>query len=301
MKILITGASGFLGRHLYDFFETSGHTVDTLGRKNLDTFTADISKEILPIDVRYDLVIHSAAKAHVVPKTEEEKNDFFAINYKGTRNILRSLTETPKNFTFISTVSVYGLDFGLDISEEHPLASKEPYGLSKIKAEKAVLDWGIKHGVNVTILRLPLLFGKNPPGNLKAMIKAIKKGYYFNIGKGQAKKSMVFAADVAEFIPVIMPYGGIYNLTDGYHPSFKELSDTIAEYYGFRKPISLPRFVVNLMAKFGEIIQQLTKKNMPINKRQYGKMVKSLIINDDKARAKGWTPKSILNYPNKWL
>ena len=88
----------------------------------------------------------------------------------------------PGLFVFISSVSVYGLEFGTGIDEANPLLAKDAYGKSKIAAEQLITSWGIKTAVPVVILRLPLVAGPNPPGNLGDMIKAIQAGYYFRIG-----------------------------------------------------------------------------------------------------------------------
>ena len=116
-----------------------------------------------------------------------------------------------------------------------------------------------------------------------------------------AKKSMVLAKDVAKFIPEIIKEGGIFNLTDGHHPSFKELSHNIALFYELRLPITLPSFVVLVMAQFGELIQNLFKISLPINKRQYLKMTKSLTFNDKKATNLGWKPQRVINSLEEWL
>ncbi len=301
MKALVTGASGFLGKHVIQELERLQYDIDTIGRSNSSIITVDISKEIPSLSKQYDLVIHVAGKAHVVPKTAAEKQEFYDVNLTGTNNLLTSLKNVPMYFVFISTVSVYGLDFGDNISEETSLGAVEPYGKSKKQAEETVISWGKTQNVTTTILRLPLLFGINPPGNLKSMINAIQKKHYFNIGKGDVRKSMVFASDVAAFIPNIMKKGGIYNLTDGYHPSFKELSDRIAAFHKLKKPISIPKFIVLCLAYIGEVIQKITRKKMPINKRQFTKMTKPLTFNDKKARSLGWNPKSIINEASDWL
>jgi hypothetical protein len=137
-------------------------------------------------------------------------------------------------------------------------------------------------------LRLPLLVGKNPPGNLGTMIKAIKKGYYFNIGGGNSKKSMVLAEDVARFIPVIAPVGGTYNLTDGEHPSFSALSFAIAN----KKIINLPLFVVKIIGYLGDVIGA----KAPINSTKVKKMTSDLTFDDSKAREMGWKPQPVLEY-----
>lgn len=301
MKVLLTGSSGFLGQYIFDLLESLGYLIDTLGRKSSSTFIANIAEKVPIFNKKYDLVVHVAGKAHVVPITDDERQGFYDVNFNGTKNLLDALNEPPTYFVFISTVSVYGLDFGINITEEQALEAKDPYGKSKILAEDLILKWGKTQKVKTTILRLPLLFGINPPGNLKSMINAIQKKYYFNIGKGDVRKSMVFASDVAAFIPNIMKKGGIYNLTDGYHPSFKELSDRIAAFYKLKKPISIPKFIVLCMAYAGEVIQKITGKKMPINKRQFTKMTKPLTFNDKKARSLGWNPECIINQPNNWL
>ena len=65
---------------------------------------------------------------------------------------------------------------------------------------------------------------KNPPGNLNALIEGIKSGKYANIAGGKACRSMVLAEDLSDFIPMVIDKGGTYNLTDGYSPSFFEIS-----------------------------------------------------------------------------
>ncbi|RZK61255.1 MAG: NAD-dependent epimerase/dehydratase family protein, partial [Pedobacter sp.] len=225
MKALITGGSGFLGKVIYAELEKNWDVI-TISR-NQGTLNLDLSKEI-PLLPQIDLVVHAAGKAHIVPKSSTEIEDFHEVNVTGSKNLLTGLEQMPllpKHLVFVSSVAVYGCEIGLLINEEHPLNAKDPYGLSKIGAESLIKDWCLKNNVICSILRLPLIVGLNPPGNLRAMINGIKKGYYFNIDKGKARKSMVMANDVANIIPIVSKIGGTYNLTDRYHPSFFELSN----------------------------------------------------------------------------
>jgi nucleoside-diphosphate-sugar epimerase len=290
--ILLTGANGFLGKII---FEYSNEKIYTLGRSSNLDLSIDLSKDI-PIFPKVDLVIHSAGKAHSVPKTDAEKKEFYDVNVLGTLNLLKGLEKSglPEKFVFISSVSVYGQEIGNNISEEHSLLAKDPYGLSKIEAEQLVEKWCDKNQVICTILRLPLLVGKKPPGNLGAMIKAIKKGYYFNIGGGVAKKSMVLAKDVASFISIVAPVGGIYNLTDGYHPSFGELSLAISK--NKKEQFSLPIYG----AKFIGIMGDFLGNKAPINSLKVKKITSDLTFDDSKAReVLNWKPQSILEYLKK--
>jgi nucleoside-diphosphate-sugar epimerase len=292
MICLLTGGTGFLGYFISKAISESNILV-TLSR-NIGQYSICLEQKVPVFFEKFDLVIHAAGKAHTVPKTSLEKQAFFDVNFKGTQNLLQGLEESqslPKAFIFISTVAVYGEENGINISENAPLLAKDPYGLSKIQAEQLVLDWCNRNNVICTILRLPLLAGQNPPGNLGAMIKGIQKSYYFNIAGGKAKKSVVLAEDVARFIVKVAEIGGIYNLTDGYHPSFAELSSHISIQLGKGKPMNMPFGLAMIVAKFGDLLGS----KAPLNTNKLKKITSDLTFDDSKAReAFGWDPTPVL-------
>lgn len=290
MKVLITGASGFLGSEIVSLL--TDHEVTTLSRSGADII-ADLSAEV-PNLKSVDLVVHAAGKAHMVPKTSEEKESFYKINVQGTRNLLKALQNCdtlPSAFVFISSVAVYGKDAGNLISEDSLLAATDPYGKSKIQAEEEIAEWCKTNNVIYTVLRLPLIAGANPPGNLKAMVNGIKKGYYFNVAGGCAKKSIVLASDVAKIIPLAAQKGGVYNLTDGYHPSFKELSGLIASQLNKSMPLNLPLWLAVAMARAGDVLGN----KAPINTSKLRKITSDLTFDDNRAKAiLGWKPEAVL-------
>ena len=292
MKILITGSTGFLGKQIHSFL-IQDNIVLGLSRKN-SYYNVDLSNIIPLFTDDFDLVIHCSGKAHSIPTTEKDSISFYSINVTGTTNLLKGLTRSnlPKYFLFISSVSVYGLTEGSLINEEYPLIANDPYGKSKIECELLIQDWCKKHNVICTILRLPLIIGPNPPGNLGDMIKSIKNGYYFNIGEGNARKSMVLASDVSKHIIQIATVGGVYNLTDGYHPTFKELSRNIANQLGKSFLPSLPLSVAKLISKIGDMFF----KKFPINTKKLNKINSTLTFDDSKARTTcGWKPNHVLS------
>lgn len=218
---------------------------------------------------------------------------FFETNFTGTKNLLKGidqLSNKPKAFVFVSTVAVYGFEKGELISEEQAPKPLSPYGKSKWEAEKVLHKWAMENKVNLTILRLPLVAGgDNTPGNLGAMMKAIKKGYYRRIGKAEARKSIVLAEDVARLIPSLVTHSGTYNLTDGANPSMKELEDYLAKFYG-RKIRSISSGLVALAAWIGDHI-----KGFPINSYRLAKLGESLTFDDSKARSEiGWNPNPVI-------
>ena len=291
MEVLLTGANGFLGKAIVKELEKDNNLF-SLSRTS-GNYKIFLEREVPGFKQSFDLVIHAAGKAHSVPKTESERKLFYDVNVTGTENLLKGLENAriPKQFVFISSVSVYGQEFGKDINERHKLEAKDAYGLSKIEAEILVSEWCKLHNVVCTILRLPLLVGANPPGNLGAMIKAIEKGYYFNIGGGKARKSMVLSEDVADFIPKIAKIGGSYNLTDGHHPTFFELSSVIAKQLQKSTPINMPLIVAKTIGLMGDFLGN----KAPFNSLKLRKITADLTFDDSKARSVGWKPRRVLD------
>ena len=294
-RLLFTGGTGFLGKNIMPLLMEK-YEVVTCGITPDDAIQANLAKEAPKFDQHFDIVLHACGKAHVVPKTEAEKQAFFDVNYQGTVNLCSALEQVgvPKALVFISTVAVYGCEYGNLITEEHPLNGGSPYAKSKIMAEKYLTEWGKKHNVVLGILRPSLLAGKNAPGNLGAMVNGVRKGFYMNIAGGSVVKSILMAEDIARILPFLIDKGGIYNVCDTRQPSFGELSISVAKQLGKRKPISIPYWMAWCMAKVGDLLGS----KAPINSYKLKKMTKSLTFSNEKARRElGWEPMDVLeNY-----
>lgn len=286
---LITGANGFLGQNIVVAFKQRAYK--TLDLEICD-YNLDLSTEIPVFNESFSKVIHAAGKAHTIPRTKQEEEEFYRVNTQGTINLLKGLSacpEPPGQFVFISTVAVYGLEEGEMINENHPLNGTSAYARSKIMAEKAVTEWGTKNSVPVVILRLPLIAGPNAPGNLGRMIQAIRKGYYFRIGTGNARRSMVLASDLALFLPSLQNVSGVYHLTDGFHPSYRELEDYIANHF-HRKIKTIPEQILKPVARIGDILPFL-----PFNSSVHKKLTSTLTFSDTNAREKlNWKSRSVI-------
>ena len=291
-KLLFTGGTGFLGKNVMPLLMEKDEVV-TCGITPDDAIQAHLAKEVPQLDQHFDVVLHACGKAHVVPKTEAEKQAFFDVNYQGTVNLCSALEKVgvPKALVFISTVAVYGCEYGNLITEEHPLNGGSPYAKSKIMAEKYLTEWGKKHNVVLGILRPSLLAGKNAPGNLGAMVNGVRKGFYMNIAGGAVVKSILMAEDIARILPFLIEKGGIYNVCDTRQPSCGELSISVAEQLGRRKPMSIPYWMAWCMAKVGDLLGS----KAPINSYKLKKMTKSLTFSNEKARRElGWEPMDVL-------
>jgi len=295
-ELLITGSNGFLGGHLVKDLQSKFKIV-TLSRKNAD-FCIDLAKNIptnIPNTIKY--VIHAAGKAHIIPKTKEEEQAFFDVNVMGTENLIKGLRNIKiENFIFISSVSVYGKDTGIQIDEKTELLGKTPYALSKIQAEKLVTKWCEKQNIKLLILRLPLLAASNPPGNLGDMISAIQKNRYLSINAGKAKRSVLLIKDLSDWLLTqnAMKYEGTYNLTDNYDPTFRELEVIISKQLNKKPPLSIPLFLAKMIGIIGDLL-----KLDFINSLKIKKITKDLTFSSKKAiQNVNWQPKKVTKHFN---
>lgn len=291
MTLLFTGASGFLGRNTLPYL--SDYDITSLGTKLQNDIVSNITIEIPILQKQYDFVIHAAGKAHVIPKNAEEEQTFYDVNLQGTINLTKALEEVglPNSFVFISTVAVYGIEKGENITENHPTNPTTPYGISKLKAEQYLTQWAKKNSVNLTILRPSLIAGSNPPGNLGAMISGISSGKYLSIGKATAQKSILMVEDIANLIKLSYGKSGIYNVCSQTTPTFKELELSISKQLGVRVPISIPMWLAKVIAKVGDLLGS----KAPINTLKLKKITQSLTFSSVKAqRELNWTPIDII-------
>lgn len=294
-KLLFTGGTGFLGYNAKPVLDQM-YEVTTIGITDRDELKANFAKDVPVLPCHYDIVLHAAGKAHIYPKTPEEVQSFYDINYQGTVNLCLALEKVgaPKAFVFISTAGVYGIDNGDFVTEDYPLAGEEPYQKSKIMAEEFLTEWCAKNGVTLGILRPSLMAGKNAPGNLGAMVNGIKTGKYLSINHGKARKSLLMAEDIANLVPLVAVRGGVYNVCDDEHPSFGQLEELIAKQLGKHKPISIPYWFAKCIALFGDVVGSW----FSLNSKRLAKIVESDTISNEKAKRElGWQPMSVMeNY-----
>ena len=292
-SLLFTGATGFLGNNILPLLQEK-YDVDTLALDENANYNVNLVKDDIILRKKYDIVLHAAGKAHVVPKSDAEIKLFYDINLEGTKKICEALEKSriPKSFIFISTVAVYGCEIGDLIDETHPLNGDSPYADSKKQAEVFLQEWCEKNNVVLTILRPSLLAGKNPPGNLGAMIKGIKTGRYLSICGGQSRKSVAMAEDIAKVVPICENKGGIFNLCDSYQPTFHELEELISKQLGKSKPLNVPYWIAICMAKIGDLLG----KKAPINTYKLQKITKDLTFSNEKIKRElGYEPTDVLS------
>ncbi len=306
--IVITGASGFLGTEILSRLKNECSTL-SIGRRVVSGTNThiycDLSIEEPTLPKNCKRVIHLAGKAHTIPKTPSEVESFYLVNLQGTINLLAALDRLqrkPEQFIFASTVAVYGVDVGEEIAETNKPRPSTPYGKSKLAAEKKIEDWCKKNDINYLILRLPLLVGANPPGNLGKIKLAIQKGRYPRILGNSAKKSMVLTQDIADLVLNFQTGQGIYNLTDGVHPSFNAIEEAIEKRVNNKIKVSIPLSFLKIAATIGDKLEKLLNRSFPISTSRLIKLTGTLTFSDRKARQElGWQPQPVLLYIEKYL
>lgn len=294
-KYLITGAYGFIGSHIVSKLERKDFV--SIGLKKENDYQIDFNNLGLSnfslVKEQSQFIIHLSSLAHENKLNNKDFLKYIKINYLATLELCK-LIETwekkPQLFIFLSSTNVYGINSGSNIDESYPLKGNSPFAISKIITEEFLINWGKIHGVKILILRLPLILGSSPPGNLKKLILAISKGRYFKISSGNTKKSMLNVDDLVNLILSNPNRGGIFNLTDGIHPSLTELENHICKQLNKKSPVKIPSFIVFFLSFFGDFVSWF-----PVNSSIVNKLDNELIFSDQNARENlNWSPKPAL-------
>lgn len=291
-KLLMTGATGFVGKNLLPQLMDQ-YDVTTCGRNPKNIISADLAKEIPNLPEGFDIVLHAAGKAHTSPRTEAEIKEYDTVNYQGTVNLCAALEKCglPETFVFVSSAAVYGCTHGENVDESHDLNPKTPYAISKKKAEDFLRGWCLDHHVRLAIIRPSLMAGPNPPGNLGSMIKGIVSGRYLSIAGGKARKSVLMVEDIARLVPLLEQRGGIYNACSDDQPTFRELETIICNQLGRKMPMNMPLWGAKYLAVIGDMLG----KKAPFDTNKFIKMTGTLTFSNMKAKKElGWEPLSVI-------
>lgn len=287
MKILVTGASGFIGNYIVKELLKQGHTLHTLSRKKnysiqgTTTFTGDITDKssLSPAFKDIDVVIHNAAYANDHGKQEK----FYQFNVKGTENIAELCVEyNIGHLLYTSTAGIYGFPNNtIPIKESDGPTSKplNAYGATKIESEKLLNRYT---EFKKTIFRPPMVFGAGGKPT-RVLLSRIQQGNMAYIGKGEKTISIVHPSDVAQCFRLALEkkVEGVFN-TVSFYCSIQELVELAAEKLGVAPPTRhVPFFIAYLTGFFSEI----TAKGEPnFTRFRAIKMGTSRIIDGEKAK-----------------
>lgn len=273
--VLVTGANGFIGKALCHSFEKQQISFlpvmrqdDGCGRKIAlveDINGATDWSLILP---GISVIVHLAARVHVLrEKSSDPLTEFRRTNVQGTLNLARqAAAHGVRRFIYLSTIKVNGEEtinrpFG---AEDIP-APVDPYGISKFEAETGLRTIGGETGMEIVIIRPPLVYGRGVGGNFGRLLSLIKKGIPLPVAAISNKRSLVCVENLCDLIRVCLHHPkaaeGIQLISDGDDISTPDLIRKMAHYCGRQaRMVSVPVSLLRLagwMTGYGDEIQRL--------------------------------------------
>lgn len=272
-KILVTGASGMVGRALVQKLIKEGTEVvacDLPGEfENPESLINSPLLELVENDIahcNWDTVldntfqiIHLAAKVHVHKKQDQEWDEYYRVNVEATKSLCEAAVNQRVNkFIFLSTVGIYGDSPHTDELGNLIIKPNNDYARSKLLAEQIVRETLVDK-VPYVILRPVMIFGPGDRGNTGRMIEAIKKKRFFVPGSGDNKRSVIYVDDIIEIICRLLQRDDIYNqefIVSNRQPiTLREMCDAITKRLAnnWRVP-SVPFPLAKVAAKIFDII-----------------------------------------------
>ncbi len=205
MKIAVTGARGFIGRHLTKLLAGRGHAVVPVNRDDWD-LTSETSPGALLAGC--DAVVHLAARAHVLgrPGDEAFARAMDETNLRGTERLARAaVAEGVARFVFLSSAAVYGRwAGGAMIDETTPLHPNTAYGRSKCAAEEALQAIASDTGLVTVTLRPPLVYGAGAPGNFATLVRIASRGLPVPSGALVARRALVSVTNLGALVALAL-------------------------------------------------------------------------------------------------
>lgn len=263
MKVLVTGATGFVGgeilknlhRNGYDTFGTSKTGANENDPKIIKADITDFEDLQANVTEKFDAIIHSAGLAHQFGHIE--KVLFEKVNVEGTKNISElAVRVKAKQFILISSTAVYGFHKD-EIDESAECTPDTDYAESKLRGEIVCKEICEKNDIDLTIFRLTPVLGEKGIGNVPRLIKAIDKRRFLWVGDGRNKKSLIYVGDIADACRMILEKKKrgteIFNLS-AKPIDMRELVSIISvrldkKVPEFSIPESIPRTFINLGEK----------------------------------------------------
>ncbi|MDH1683276.1 SDR family oxidoreductase [Pseudomonas chengduensis] len=228
MMILLTGSTGFVGQALLarlaaqpalDLVVVSRRPNSSLPAGVAHAQVADIAADTAwqPVLQGVQVIIHAAARVHVMnDKVADPLAEFRKVNVDGTLNLARQAVGAGvKRFIFISSIKVNGESTapGKPYSAESQPAPVDPYGISKLEAELALRELAAETGMEVVIIRPPLVYGPDVKANFLSMMRWLSKGIPLPLGTIQNRRSLVALDNLVDLIATCVEHPAAANQT----------------------------------------------------------------------------------------
>lgn len=308
MRVLVSGASGFLGSHVAEQLKELGHEVVCLVRKTSDTrFLRELGVELVTGSVdapdtlrepmsKVGAVVHCAGLVKA-----RNMDEFDRVHTHGTLALARAAIEHApglERFVHVSTAGLMGASRKgakhLLTDAPNPLTS---YGKSKLSAEVALLE--LKDQLPITIIRPPAIYGPRDREILAFFQMIRRTRMAFRMGSSMQSVSMIYASDCARAIVQAIfakvPSGSVYFVDDGYTYTYEDMAHAIAAAYGvgLLGTPSLPVPLVRAAAYASETFGRLTNRVMMFTRDKLPELLAEHFVVDNSSARKdlGWEPR----------
>lgn len=249
MRVLVTGATGFVGNTLARHLAAKGvNEVVAPVRRPLDLrgITTPIIGEIgpdtawAPLLEGVESIVHCAGRAHqMVDRAADPLAAFRSVNTAGTLHLAEAAAVAGvRRFVFVSSAKVHGEEgsAGRAFSELDPPAPADPYAVSKWEAEEGLRQLARESGLEVVILRPPLVYGPDPKANMLRLLQLVERGVPLPFGAVRNRRSMVGLGNLVSAIDAVLHHpiaaGRAYLVSDGEDVSTPELIRQLAAAMG---------------------------------------------------------------------
>ncbi|MCT2409536.1 NAD-dependent epimerase/dehydratase family protein [Chryseobacterium antibioticum] len=272
MKIIITGASGFVGQNLLKYLEEKECHIESLSLR-----------KVWEIDKNADAVIHLAGKAHDTENTSAD-DEYFRINTELTKKLFDKFLDSNINdFIYFSSVKATADTVGGILDEEHISDPKTPYGKSKLLAEQYLLSKGLPEGKRMIIIRPCMIHGPGNKGNLNLLYKIVEKGIPWPLASFENQRSFLSIDNLNFLILQILKtkniQSGIYNFADDDFISTNQLIRIISNASGKTSRLwNVPAGLISFAAKVGDKIK------IPLNSERLKKLTESYVVSNKKIK-----------------
>lgn len=288
--ILVTGARGFIGAPLVKGLRSAGISVIAASRSaQAGTAAEPLVRRYEELDLEgVSCIVHLGARVHVMSDfVVDPLMEFRRANVETTLNLAKRAAESNvKRFVFISSVKVHGesTQIGRALTEEDVLAPLDAYGISKAEAEQCLNRIALETGLEVVIVRPPLVYGPGVRANLASMLRAVRDGWPLPLGAIRNLRSLVGLDNLLDFIATCATHPGAANQTflvsDGQDVSTPDLIRGLAHAAGVpARLFSVPLWALHAGGK-------LFDRRMAIDR-----LCGNLQVDISKARSQlGWSP-----------
>ena len=304
-SVLVTGGTGFIGRHLVAALLQQGVVARVLSRRSSDgagqgcpTIVGDLADPATLDGIcrDTDTIFHLAGHAHALDEPDEESAARSTqITVEGTRALLAQARRAGvRAFIYVSSVKSMGEGSATRLDETAECLPVTAYGKARYAAEQLVLDNG--KDFSVTILRLPMVYGPGCKGNLPRMIRAVARGRFPPLPETGNRRSMVDVRDVvqAALLAAANPTaaGKTYIVTDGQAYSTRQIYEWICA--ALARPV--PRWTVPLAwlhaaASTGDVIGKFTGRRFFLDTKSLDKLIGSAWYSSETIRRElGYRP-----------